>query len=55
MGETMRETAPLCMSLLRVIEWKNGRRCYGWPNNQTDEQIMECLLALNLERQVRNG
>ena len=23
---------------------------YGWPNNQTDDQILERLLALNLER-----
>jgi hypothetical protein len=23
---------------------------YGWPHNLTDEQILERLLALNLER-----
>ena len=28
---------------------------YGWPHNLTDEQILEQLLALNLERAGSNG
>jgi hypothetical protein len=28
---------------------------YGWPHNLTDEQILERLLALNLERAAANS
>jgi hypothetical protein len=27
-------------------------QAYGWPDNLTDEEILERLLALNLERAV---
>lgn len=28
---------------------------YGWPHDLTDEQILEWLLALNLERATGQG